>query len=291
MNLLPLFVRWDVDPAMFSIFWLDIRWYGLSWVIAIFLGIWLMGKVFQREHLNEKAMDYISWSVALSMIVGSRLGHLLFYDFSAFMSNPLIFFAFRQGGFASHGAALGILFGIWLFTRRANLPYIWGLDRISLTVPVSGAAIRMGNLMNSEIYGGPTDLPWGVIFVRDGQTVPMHPTQIYEALSYLVLFGVMWYLYFGRDAARRMPGMMIGVMLVWLFAARFLIEFIKLPQVGFEESMAINMGQILSIPFIVAGIALIIWSIYTHRKHPNPADPVLLSRFYVRNQPKQKAKK
>lgn len=291
MNLLPLYVTWNVDPGMFSIFGLEVRWYGLTWVLAIFIGIWLMNKVFKREHLNEKALDYITWSVALSMIIGSRLGHLLFYDFQSFISDSLMFFKFRQGGFASHGAALGILFGLWLFSRRANLPYVWGLDRISLAVPIGGAAIRLGNLMNSEIYGGPTDLSWGFIFVRDGQTVPMHPTQIYEALSYLVLFAVMWYLYFRRDAGRKMPGLMIGVMLVWLFTARFLIEFVKLPQVGFEENMAINMGQILSIPFILAGIALIVWSVIQHKKNPHPADPVLNSRFYIKNEPKVKKKK
>ena len=288
MNLLPLAITWDVDPGIFTIFGLEIRWYGLSWVAAIFLGIWLMNKVFKREHLNEKGFDYLSWCIALSLIVGARLGHLLFYDFQNFIADPLMFFRFRDGGLASHGAALGILFGLWLFTRRANLPYVWGLDRISLTVPVSGAAIRIGNLMNSEIYGGATDLPWGFIFVRDGQTVPMHPTQIYEALSYLALFGIMWWLYFRKDAGRKMPGLMIGVMLMWLFTARFLIEFIKLPQEAFEQNMAINMGQILSIPFILAGTALMVWSVVYHRRHPSPADPVLKSRFYVRNTSKAK---
>ena len=291
MNLLPLAITWDVDPGIFTIFGLEIRWYGLSWVAAIFLGIWLMNKVFKREHLNEKGFDYLSWCIALSLIVGARLGHLLFYDFQNFIADPLMFFRFRDGGLASHGAALGILFGLWLFTRRANLPYVWGLDRISLTVPVSGAAIRIGNLMNSEIYGGATDLPWGFIFVRDGQTVPMHPTQIYEALAYLALFGIMWWLCFRKDAGRKMPGMMIGVMLVGVFLSRFLIEFIKLPQEAFEENMTINMGQILSIPFILAGLALIVWSVMNHRKNPDPADPVLNSRFYVRNEPKAAKKK
>jgi prolipoprotein diacylglyceryl transferase len=288
MSLLPLSVTWNVDPGMFTIFGLEVRWYGLTWAAAIFIGIWLMNKVFKREQLNEKAIDYITWSVAVSMIVGSRLGHLLFYDFQNFISDPSVFFRFREGGFASHGAALGILFGLWLFSLKSKLPYIWGVDRIALAVPIGGAAIRIGNLMNSEIYGGPTDLPWGFIFTRTGETVPMHPTQIYEALSYLVLFGIMWWLYFKQDAGRKMPGLMIGVMLVWLFTARFLIEFIKLPQEAFEENMAINMGQILSIPFILAGLALIVWSVVYRRRHPNPADPVRRSFYYVKNQPKAK---
>ncbi len=288
MNLLPLFVTWDVDPGIFTIFGIEIRWYGLSWVTALFVGIWLMNRVFKRERLSEKGFDYFMWAVALSMIAGSRLGHLLFYDFQNFIADPLMFFRFRDGGLASHGAALGILFGLWLFSRRANMPYVWGLDRISLAVPIGGAAVRIGNLMNSEIYGGPTDLPWGFVFARDGQTAPMHPTQIYEALAYLALFGIVWWLYFRRDAGRKMPGLLIGVMLVWLFTARFLIEFIKLPQEAFEADMALNMGQILSLPFMVAGAALIVWSIVYHRRHPSPADPVLNSRFYVRNEPKPK---
>ncbi len=288
MNLLPLFVTWDVDPGMFTIFGLEVRWYGLSWVTALFVGIWLMNRVFRREHLSEKGFDYFMWAVALSMIAGSRLGHLLFYDFQNFIADPLVFFRFRDGGLASHGAALGILFGLWLFSRRANMPYVWGLDRISLAVPIGGAAVRLGNLMNSEIYGGPTDLSWGFVFVRDGQTVPMHPTQIYEALAYLALFGIVWWLYFRKDAGRKMPGLLIGVMLVWLFTARFLIEFIKLPQEAFEETMALNMGQILSLPFMLAGAALIVWSVVYHRRHPSVADPVLRSRFYVRNEPKPK---
>ena len=291
MSLLPLSVTWDVDPGIFTLFGLEVRWYGLTWVAAIFIGIRLMSKVFKREQLDEKALEYITWSVALSMIVGSRLGHLLFYDFQNFIADPAVFFRFRDGGLASHGAALGILFGLWLFARKARLPYIWGVDRIALAVPIGGAAIRIGNLMNSEIYGGPTDLPWGFIFARDGQTIPMHPTQIYEALSYLLLFVVMWWLYFRKDAGRKMPGLMIGVMLVWLFTARFLIEFIKLPQEAFEQNMVINMGQILSLPFIAAGIALIVWSVANHKKNPDLVDPVRNTLFDMNSRTYKKQQK
>jgi prolipoprotein diacylglyceryl transferase len=290
MNLLPLFVDWNVSPAMFTIFGFELRWYALTWIAAIVIGYWLFQKMMKREQLSEPALDYFAFAIAISMIVGSRLGHLVFYEFQNFIREPWIFFYFRQGGMASHGAALGILFGLWLFARKAKLPYMWGLDRIALAVPIGGAAIRIGNLINSEIYGPPTDLPWGFIFRRAGETSPMHPTQIYEALAYLALFGIMWWLYFKKDAGRKMPGMMIGVMLVWLFTARFLIEFIKLPQEAFEANMALNMGQILSLPFMAAGAALIVWSVVNHRKNPDPADPVLRSRYYIKNQPKAKKK-
>ena len=291
MNLLPLAITWDVSPAIFTVFGLEIRWYALTWILAIVIGYRIFSKIMKREQLTENALDYFAFSIAISLILGSRLGHLLFYDFQNFIQNPGVFFLFRQGGFASHGAALGILFGLWLFARKAKLPYMWGLDRIAIAVPIGGAAIRIGNLMNSEIYGGITDLPWGFIFVRDGQTLPMHPTQIYEALAYLVLFAVMWYLYFKKDAARKQPGLMIGVMLVWLFTARFLIEFVKWNQVAFEESMALNMGQLLSIPFVLAGIALIVWSVINHKRHSELSDPVKNSWFYIKNQPKPKQKK
>ena len=291
MNLLPLSVTWNADPAIFSIGGFEIRWYALSWILAIVIGHEIFKRIMKREGLTEKALDYFSITLVVCMVLGSRLGHLLFYDFQGFIKEPWMFFYFRQGGFASHGAALGILLCLWIFSRKAKLPYMWGLDRVSIVVPVGGAAIRIGNLMNSEIYGGPTDLPWGFIFARDGQTVPMHPTQIYEALAYLALFGVMWYLYFKKDTARKQPGLMIGVMLTWLFTARFLIEYVKWNQVAFEETMALNMGQILSLPFMLAGIALIVWSVVNRRKHPDPADPVRNSFYYYKGQPKPKKKK
>lgn len=135
------------------------------------------------------------------------------------------------------------------------MPYIWSLDRISIAVAISGVAVRLGNLMNSEIYGTVTSLPWGFIFVRDGETLPKHPTQIYEALCYLVLFIILWWMYYKKDTARRRPGLMFGFFLIVLFGTRFLIEFIKNPQEDFEVNMLLNMGQLLSIPFILTGIA------------------------------------
>lgn len=291
MNLLPLYVNWEASPEIFSIFGLEVRWYALTWIAAIVIGYWIFDKITQREHISEKGLDYFAFCIAISLIAGSRLGHLLFYDFQNFIKAPWSFFYFRQGGLASHGAALGILFGLWLFARKAKLPYMWGLDRIAIAVPIGGAAIRIGNLMNSEIYGGPTDLPWGFIFKLRGETMPMHPTQIYEALSYLALFFVIRYMYFRKDAAGKQPGLMIGVMLVWLFTARFLIEYIKLPQEAFEEDMILNMGQILSIPFILGGILLIAWSVTHRKKHPEYAYPIQNSPFYEKARPKVKAKK
>ena len=173
----------------------------------------------------------------------------------------------RGGGLASHGAAVGLLVGLWLFARKWKFPYIWILDRVAVMVPLSGALVRLGNLMNSEIYGDPTSLPWGFVFVRTGETVPMHPPQIYEALAYLAIFFLLAHLYWRTKLAEERRGVIFGLFLILLFTVRLLIESIKLPQEAWEQAMALNMGQILSIPFIVGG-GIILW-----RALRRPAQP------------------
>jgi prolipoprotein diacylglyceryl transferase len=158
-----------------------------------------------------------------------------------------------EGGLASHGAAVGILLALYLFARKVKKLYIWILDRVVIVVALAGLCIRMGNLMNSEIYGIETSLPWGFIFVRENETVAKHPTQIYEGLSYLLIFFVLYFIY-RKNTKKLKPGLIFGLFLILLFSVRFIIEFIKEPQVGFEANMALNMGQLLSIPFILAGV-------------------------------------
>jgi prolipoprotein diacylglyceryl transferase len=158
-----------------------------------------------------------------------------------------------RGGLASHGAAVGIITALYLFSRKTKRPTLYILDRVSITVALAGVLIRLGNLMNSEIYGTETNLPWGFIFVRDGQKLPMHPTQIYEALSYLVGFIVLLSIY-NKSNSKPRPGLLFGLFLIFTFATRFAIEFLKQPQVSFENEMMLNMGQWLSIPLIIAGL-------------------------------------
>jgi len=259
-----LAITWDVDPVMFTIFGRGVRYYGLSWALAIGLGAWLFTQFCRREGLSEKIADSAFWYVSLGTIIGSRLGHCLFYDFAATMANPLKILYIHEGGMASHGAALGILVGLWLFARKNKMPYVWGLDRIVIAASIGGSFVRFGNLMNSEIYGTPTDLPWGFIFVRTGETVPMHPTQIYEALCYILTFVVLAVMYYKFDQGRRHPGMLFGVGLIGIFLSRFIIEYIKQVQESWEEGMDLLMGQWLSIPFILLGAACIALS-YTER--------------------------
>lgn len=275
MNL--LFVEWSMDPVLFSLGGVEIRYYGLMWVLAIFVGAKFFENFVKREGLDESVSDSVFWYGTLGTIIGARLGHCLFYDPAYYLTNPLeIITGFRDGGLASHGAALGLLVGLWLFARKNKLPYIWGLDRIMIAVGIGGAFVRFGNLFNSEIFGGPTTLPWGFKFLisREWQSVcapaACHPTQIYEALCYLATFVVLLWMYYRKDYGRRRPGAIFGVGLIGVFLTRFFIEYVKLEQGGADTGLFLKMGQILSIPFIVMGLWMLIRALRRPEVVPEP---------------------
>ncbi len=260
----PLSIVWNFDPVFFSIGSLDIRYYGLMWALAILIGAKFFDNFCKREGLPPKVSESIFIYGTLATIIGARLGHCLFYDPMEYLSKPwTIITGFRDGGMASHGAAIGLLIGLWLFSRKNKLPYIWSLDRIMIAVGIGGAVVRLGNLFNSEIFGMATTLPWGFEFVRSAKWVnefapaAVHPTQIYEALCYLITFGILCWLYYAKDIARRRPGILFGIGLLGIFLTRFFIEFIKTEQEAFEQGWVLDMGQWLSIPFIVLGIYMI----------------------------------
>ncbi len=250
------FITWNVDPEIFRIGIFSIRWYGLLFAAAFISGYFIMKKIFLREGVSVKVLDRLTWHMVFGTLVGARLGHCLFYEPDYYFQHPWEIFAIWEGGLASHGAAAGILIALYIFSRTEHRPYLWILDRIVIVVALSGFFIRVGNLMNSEIYGVQTSLPWGFVFVRMHETVPKHPTQIYEALSYLAIFVMLCGMYFKSKKAVR-PGVLFGFFLTTLFSVRFLIEFIKEDQVGFEKGMALNMGQLLSIPFVLFGTYLL----------------------------------
>jgi prolipoprotein diacylglyceryl transferase len=225
--------------------------------MSFVVGYFIMLRIFQKEKIPEPLLDQLSMYMLVSTVVGARLGHVLFYEPAAYFAHPLDILKIWQGGLASHGAAIGIIFALYLFSRKTRQPFLWVIDRIVIVVALSGLFIRTGNLFNSEIYGNVTQLPWGFIFERAGETLPRHPTQIYEGLSYLcIFFFLLWY-YYHKDGKPR-PGFLFGFFLLVLFTARFLIEFLKMSQVDFEKTMPLNMGQLLSIPFIIAGILLLV---------------------------------
>ena len=251
-------IVWDFDPVLFRIGSFDIRYYGLMWAIAILMAAKFFDNFIKREGLKPEISESIFLYGTIGTILGARLGHCLFYDPGYYLAQPwTILTEFRDGGMASHGAAIGILLGLWLFSRKNRLPYIWALDRIMIGVAIGGAAVRLGNLFNSEIFGVSTDLPWGFEFVRSAKWVrefapaAVHPTQLYEALCYVVTFVILVWMYYGRDLGRRRPGMLFGVGLIGIFVTRFFIEFIKTEQEAFEKGMTLDMGQWLSIPFIL----------------------------------------
>ena len=250
------FIEWNPSPEIFPGTWLPVRWYGLLFASSFFFGYLIMLRIFKNEKLPIKLLDQLATYMVISTIVGARLGHVLFYEPALYLSDPLEILKIWNGGLASHGAAIGILIGLYLFSRKNKKPYFWVLDRIVIVVALAGFFIRMGNLMNSEIFGEATTLPWAFIFTSY-DNIPRHPTQIYEAISYLAIFGYLYWYYWKTDGKPK-PGFMFGMFLILLFAVRFLIEFVKEPQVHFESAMALNMGQWLSIPFILLGFYIVL---------------------------------
>lgn len=270
--MLPLSIVWDVNPNLIQldqvpvIGQLTVRYYGVLFAAAFVLGYLLFMKIFKIEGISVEVLDRLTLYMVIGTIVGARLGHVFFYQPDYYLSHPHEILYIWHGGLASHGAAIGILAALYLFVRKEKKPYLWILDRIVIAVALAGFFIRMGNLMNSEIYGVQTDLPWGFIFVRANEVVPKHPTQIYEALAYLIIFYILYRIYF-KTKGRFKPGLLFGLFLLLVFSARFLIEFIKEVQVPFEQNMALNMGQWLSLPFIILGVVLL----YRAHKSPAPA--------------------
>lgn len=253
-----LFITWDIDPIFFHLGSFEVRYYSLCWMAAFLLGVWIMNKMLRKDGVDTKLTDSIFIYTFISTVVGARLGHCLFYEPGYYLSHPWEILYIWQGGLASHGAAIGMFVGLWLLARKKHLQLMWLLDRMAVVIPIGGAMIRLGNLFNSEIYGTETSLPWGFIFTLRGETAAMHPTQIYEALIYTAIFLLLLWLFFRKDIAKRYPGFLFGLFLILLFGGRFFIETIKNVQVDFEQGMALNMGQILSIPFILAGAVLVV---------------------------------
>jgi len=259
-------IPWNVDPEIFRIGNFAVRWYGLLFASGFVIGYYILRKIFKNEGLGDATLDRLTVYVALGTIIGARLGHCLFYEPEFYLANPIQILYVWKGGLASHGAAIGILLMLWLFVRKEKKPFIWAIDRVVIVVALAGALIRLGNLMNSEIYGIETNLPWGFVFLRNGESVPKHPTQIYESLAYLLTFVILLRVYW-KNKGKQKPGLLFGLFLILVFGFRFLVEYIKNDQVTFEAGMNFNMGQLLSIPFILAGIALLVWAF---RKIPEP---------------------
>lgn len=289
------YITWNLDPVALSLGPLQIRWYGLLWAVGFLLGYILMNKVYKHEQMPEGALDSLLIYMLVSTVLGARIGHCLFYEPEYYLSRPLEMLKIWEGGLASHGGAIGILIGLWLYVRKFNksvkkeksnkqkISYLWILDRIVIAVCLVGALIRVGNVCNHEIYGTPTSLPWGFVFLRGQEQfcgtvdqytpctswasccppeewLPCHPTGLYEAFFCLVTMGILLWMYFKRDMGNKRPGLMFGTFLVIIFGSRICIEFLKNVQVAFEKNMTLDMGQWLSVPFVIIGIVMIVRS-------------------------------
>lgn len=270
-----LAIHWNVDPVLIHLGNFGLRWYSLLFVSGFILGWFIFKWFFNREKIDEKLLDSLLYTLLLCTIIGARLGHCLFYQpdyYLGSMEGFIEIFMPWKGGLASHGGAVALIIGmIWYarhYGKKYNFDFVWLMDHLAIAVAFAATFIRFGNLFNSEIYGNATSLPWGFIFERTGETLPKHPTQIYEALTYLIL-GIVLVLLYKFKLKKTYRGTYVGIFLIVCFGMRFLIEFIKEPQVAFETKITLNMGQLLSIPFILLGIAFIIYAYL--RKQPAEA--------------------
>ncbi|MCM1429781.1 MAG: prolipoprotein diacylglyceryl transferase [Clostridium sp.] len=264
-------IIWNADPVIFSLGPLSVRWYSLAFAVGFIVGYSIVARMFRHEGAPEKWLGSLLFFTVVATIVGARLGHVFFYEWDYYSMHPEKILRIWEGGLASHGGTIALIFALFLWSWTiSHKPASWVFDKMVVAIAFVAGLIRLGNLMNSEIYGGPTDLPWGFVFVRDGQSVPAHPTQLYEAICYFLLFGLLMWLYWRRNAGER-HWLLTGIFFIGIFLPRFLIEYVKNVQVESEYAMiqtyGMNLGQMLSIPFILIGIGLTWWAL-AHPRRP-----------------------
>ena len=264
-------IIWNADPILFSLGPLSVRWYGLCFAIGFLIGYQIVAAMFKHEGAPESWLGILLTFLVIGTILGARLGHVFFYEWDYYSAHPSEILKIWNGGLASHGGAIGNIIGLYIFSWTVSKkPASWVFDKVVVAVALVAALIRFGNLMNSEIYGSVTSLPWGFIFVRNGETLPAHPTQLYEGGCYLLLFVLLMWMYWKRNAEER-PWLLTGVFFFVTFTSRFFIEYLKNVQVSSEYEMiakyGMDLGQMLSIPFILLGAGLIIYALIRPRQH------------------------
>ncbi|MBQ8628575.1 MAG: prolipoprotein diacylglyceryl transferase [Prevotella sp.] len=259
-----LYITWNPSLEAFG----SVRWYSLCWLIGLALAYIIVRKLYKDQKLGDDKFEPLFFYCFIGILIGARLGHCLFYEPAYYLSSGTHFIEMLlpihfmpEGGWkftgyeglASHGGTLGLMIALWLYVRKTKLSIWRVLDNIAIATPLTACLIRIGNLMNSEIIGKVTDVPWAFVFERVDM-LPRHPGQLYEAIAYIILFFIGWHLY-KRHAGKVGTGFFFGLCLTYIFTARFFIEYTKDIQVDFENGMLFNMGQLLSIPFIIIGLA------------------------------------
>lgn len=282
-----LAIDWTVSPEIID-GWKTPNLYGLLFVMGLVLGYFVVKRMFKKEGINDEVLDKLVMYMIVGTIVGARLGHVFFYGpyfdgiidghfEEGYFSHPLKILKVWEGGLASHGAAIAILIGLYFFSKKTvQKPFLWILDRISAPIAIGGTFIRLGNLVNHEIVGHETDVPWAFKFHNYWNTTtqmydasPRHPAQLYESICYLITFGILMFLFWKKNAWKK-PGFIFGSFLILIFGARFMVEFFKVGQTARDEFMFINTGQMLSIPFVLIGAYLIYRANYSKTSTEEP---------------------
>ncbi len=281
--MIPLFIDWQPSVEAFSIGSFSIRWYSLLWCLGFIVTYLIVQRLYKQQKIADEKFDPLFFYCFLGVLIGARLGHCLFYEPQYYLTSVTGFIEMLiparlmpdgtwkltgYEGLASHGGTIGLILGMVLYCRKTQMKPWVVLDNVAISVPSMACLIRLGNLMNSEIVGKPTDVPWAFIFhshesLIDGIAVPRHPAQLYEALAYLVIFacGVIIYRHWRKTQAMAPhtpiavgTGFYFGYCLATIFTFRFFVEFLKKEQVDFEQSMPLDMGQLLSLPFVLLGV-------------------------------------
>ena len=271
------FVTWMADPAIFTIGAREIRWYGLAFAIGFAIGYWIVEQMWKKEQLPPAWIDSLLIYTMLGTVIGARLGHCLFYAPDYYLANPVEILKIWEGGLASHGGTLGIIIAVYYYSKRvSHKSMLWTFDKLVVPTGLVADMFRLGNLMIHEIYGHPTELPWGFRFIENLHqwkagaepvfSLPSHPTQLYEATCYLITFVVCLWLYFRKEAWKQ-EGLIFGIFMILVFGSRFFVEFVKNDQEAFEAGMLLNMGQLLSIPFVLLGCFCIWRAIRIHKSN------------------------
>lgn len=266
-----MIINWNYSPEIFTLGPIQLRWYGVLFLSGFLIGYRILQHVCRQENKPTEKLDELLIYLIVGTALGARLGHCLFYEFDYYMSHPWEILAIWKGGLASHGGGVGVLVSLFLFSRRNPEFTLWWLfDRIAFPTAMTGGFIRLGNLMNSEILGKPTDGTWGFVFERIDK-IPRHPTQIYEAICYFII-AFIGYRVYARYKEQLPRGLVFGITFVGLYVVRFFLEFLKENQVPFEASLPLNMGQLLSLPYIAFGLFFIVRALREGPQSPLPSE-------------------
>ena len=265
--MITVYINWDFDSEIITIFGFPLKYYGLLFGGGLLLCSYILKGIYRRENLKESAHEALFVYGIVGIFAGARIGHCLFYDFDYYSKNIVeIILPIKKmlngeyefigyAGLASHGGTVGLIISLYLYSKKYEIKYLKILDLIAIVAPLGATFIRLANLMNSEMIGNQTTMPWAFIFSRV-DNIPRHPAQLYEAISYLTIFVIVFSTYKTKNITLG-TGFLFGFAITLIFTMRILIEFVKINQVEFEDGMKLNMGQILSIPFIIIGLYFI----------------------------------